>query len=89
MLNLQMESIPPKWGKCDYACYMNFFVQYMAVHENLARNIGKPLVLEEVRGGEEREGEGGGPLLAGWRSMRACVNGICLPAGSSSLLSKK
>ncbi|KXZ42513.1 hypothetical protein GPECTOR_139g669 [Gonium pectorale] len=43
----QMESVPPKWGKCDFACFCNYLIQYLSAHQRIAADSGKPLILEE------------------------------------------
>lgn len=42
-----MESVPPKWNKCDFDCFANFLVQYLAVHQRISSDLGKPFVVEE------------------------------------------
>eukprot|EP00198_Chlamydomonas_reinhardtii_P003088 XP_001692424.1 predicted protein [Chlamydomonas reinhardtii] len=52
----QLEALPfnpdprrndPTWKKCDFVCYINWFTRYMEAHVEVARRIGKPLLLEE------------------------------------------
>ncbi|EFJ48391.1 hypothetical protein VOLCADRAFT_117611, partial [Volvox carteri f. nagariensis] len=43
----QMESVPPTWTKCDFDCFCNYMVQYLGVHQRIAADVGKPLIMEE------------------------------------------
>ncbi|GFR39986.1 hypothetical protein Agub_g519 [Astrephomene gubernaculifera] len=43
----QLESVPPKWTKCDFNCFCNYLVQYLGTHQRLSSDFGKPLILEE------------------------------------------
>ncbi|KAG2426900.1 hypothetical protein HXX76_012687 [Chlamydomonas incerta] len=43
----QMESVPPKWYRCDFDCYANFLIQFLSVHQRIAAGAKKPLIMEE------------------------------------------
>ena len=43
----QMESVPPSWEPCGWACFTNFNPQYIAKHREAAEGIGKPFIIEE------------------------------------------
>ncbi|GLC47404.1 hypothetical protein PLESTB_001960300 [Pleodorina starrii] len=43
----QMESVPPKWSMCDFDCFCNYMIQYLNIHQRIAADMGKPLIMEE------------------------------------------
>ncbi|GLC47584.1 hypothetical protein PLESTB_000004000 [Pleodorina starrii] len=43
----QMESVPPKWNKCDFDCFCNYMIQYLSIHQRITADVGKPLIMEE------------------------------------------
>lgn len=56
----QIEALPvnydparndPQWKRCDFRCYVSWFVRWVGLHADLCsrqdQGIGKPLVVEE------------------------------------------